>query len=88
MNFYEDCYIDKNIIKRTFKPMPDVDCPWHRDLEDRIIEVLSSGKGWKFQVDNELPVVLKNKMILNIPKKVFHRLIMGEEELILKIILN
>jgi len=60
----------------------DVVEEWHRDREDRIVEVIEN-TDWLFQMDNELPILLKEK--LYIPKENYHRVIMGKGKLIVKI---
>lgn len=60
----------------------DVVEEWHRDREDRIVEVIEN-TDWLFQMDNELPILLKEK--LYIPKESYHRVIMGKGKLIVKI---
>jgi hypothetical protein len=57
---------------------------WHRDKKDRVVEVVS-GKGWKFQLDNHLPLELKEGMVLQIPKETFHRIGKGDTKLVIKI---
>jgi hypothetical protein len=57
---------------------------WHRDKNNRIVEVIS-GKGWKFQMDNHLPIELKEGMQLEIPKETFHRIGKGNTKLVIKI---
>jgi quercetin dioxygenase-like cupin family protein len=57
---------------------------WHRDKNNRIVEVIS-GKGWKFQMDNNLPIELKEGMKLEIPKETFHRIGKGDTKLVIKI---
>jgi hypothetical protein len=58
---------------------------WHRDREDRIIE--SIGKtDWLIQIDNELPKEINEKIF--IPMGVYHRLIKGTNNLIIKLIKN
>jgi hypothetical protein len=57
---------------------------WHRDTNDRMVEVLS-GNGWKFQMDNRLPIELKEGMELQIPKETFHRIGKGNTKLVIKI---
>ena len=50
-------YDNKNI--RTFsEEVNELDLIWHRDREDRRI-VVESGKGWKLQKDNQLPIVME-----------------------------
>ena len=43
------------------------------------------GKGWQFQRDNELPLVLKEGVNIFIPKGQIHRVIKGSTDLKLKI---
>ena len=57
---------------------------WHRDPEDREVTILES-KGWKFQMDNSLPIELFEGRKIFIPKDTFHRVIKGEGNLKLKI---
>jgi quercetin dioxygenase-like cupin family protein len=62
---------------RTFFPeIDDAEYVWHRDAEDREIEVLE-GEGWRFQVDKCLPWLLKKGMVFDIPEGEYHRLIRG-----------
>lgn len=55
---------------------------WHKDKEDRIVEVLQNSN-WMFQMDNELPKLLKDKLF--IPKETYHRVIKGDGDLVVKI---
>lgn len=57
---------------------------WHRDENDRIVKVIKSN-GWKFQIDNQLPITLKEGSTFKIPSGVFHRVIKGGGDLIIKI---
>ena len=81
-------YTDENISGykiRTFdKDVPDKELIWHRDQNDRMVEVLG-GDGWKFQFDNELPIDLKTGNILYIKKDRIHRVIKGNSNLTIKI---
>lgn len=72
-----------NIIIRTFKKdINPYELKWHMDAEDRLIEVLKNDS-WEFQFDNELPFILKENIYIK--KNIWHRLIKGNDELILKI---
>ena len=55
---------------------------WHRDKEDRIVEVIEN-IDWLYQSDNQLPVLLDQKIF--IPKETYHRVIKGNGKLIVKI---
>jgi len=58
---------------------------WHRDDEDRVVKVLEVGKGWKFQYDNELPFKLKPNLEIFIARHEWHRVIKGNDKLLIKI---
>ena len=60
------------------------DLVWHRDKETRVIEVMESG-GWQFQTDNNPPIKLEKGMKYTIPKMVYHRLIKGQFDLVLRL---
>jgi hypothetical protein len=73
----EDFYI------RTFSSdVDETELVWHRDKEDRIVEVVENN-GWMFQYDNEIPKTLKENIF--IPKNTYHRIIKGNGDLVLKI---
>lgn len=62
---------------RIFDPHAhDAEYVWHRDFEDREIEVLE-GEGWQFQLEKCLPWLLKKGMVFDIKKFEYHRLIKG-----------
>ena len=77
MNPYIEHEIDDNVVIRTFKDSTDSeDFMWHRDMEDREIEILE-GEGWQFQLQKCLPWLLKKGMVFDIKKEEYHRLIKG-----------
>lgn len=53
---------------------------WHRDREDRLVEVID-GEGWQLQFDDELPFNLEKGMSVIIPEGVYHRVIKGSGNL-------
>ena len=57
---------------------------WHRDREDRLIEVID-GSDWEIQFDNELPKKLTPGTQIIIPEGVYHRVIKGSSELKIKV---
>ena len=78
---YIEKKIDENTFLREFSVnIKDKDLEWHRDAEDREIEVMS-GKNWKFQYDNCLPVIIKSGDKINIKKNEWHRIIKGDTNL-------
>jgi hypothetical protein len=60
------------------------DLIWHRDLKDRSLHVLE-GNGWKLQRDNEEPMDLLEGHSYSIDKMEYHRVIKGEEDLVVRI---
>lgn len=55
---------------------------WHRDREDRIVEVVEN-TDWLLQMDNELPQLLQGKYYIK--KESYHRVISGTGKLIVKL---
>ena len=86
MNYpFTEQNISKETLVRLFESsVAESDLIWHRDRQDRIVEVLS-GKGWKLQLDNKLPIELYEGHYVYIPAGVFHRLILGDTDLKLQI---
>jgi len=77
--FHQEIIGNKKI--RTFSP--DVDSEelkWHRDRENRLVEVLE-GNNWYLQMDDELPKRLTVGEKYYIPIGVYHRVIKGDGEL-------
>jgi hypothetical protein len=83
---YVDTKIDDCSWIRTFDPQvaENDEYVWHRDYEDRIVEVLE-GCNWKFQFDNQLPFLINKGDVLHIQKMIYHRIIPSEEKLTIKI---
>lgn len=76
--------IKDNYYIRTFNKDVNIeDLEWHRDREDRLIECVGE-TNWQFQIDNELPICFDKPIFIK--AEVYHRLIKGDGELILKII--
>jgi len=85
MTPYTDIEItDKYIIREFDENIDPIELMWHRDLEDRTVEVLE-GNGWYFQRDNELPLELKEEVNIFIPALEWHRVIKGDDILKIKI---
>jgi hypothetical protein len=81
---YINIEVTNNHIIREFNETIDpIELMWHRDNEDRIVEVLES-TDWLMQLDDSLPIIL-NKPIF-IPKHMYHRVIKGTGNLLVKII--
>jgi hypothetical protein len=73
---------DKYIIREFNENIDPIELLWHRDDEDRTVEILGE-TNWGVQLDNELPTSL-NKSIF-IPRHHWHRVIKGDGNLKLKI---
>jgi len=75
---------DKYIVREFDQNIDPIELMWHRDLEDRTVEVLE-GEGWQFQRDNKLPVELKEGVRIFIPALEWHRIIKGNTTFKIKI---
>lgn len=84
MNPYTENKQDGYIIREFDSNIPNEELVWHRDKKDRVVEVIE-GSGWRFQMDNRLPIELKEGMILEIPKETYHRIGKGNTKLVIKI---
>jgi hypothetical protein len=83
MTPYTDIEVTDTYIIREFNENIDpIELMWHRDNEDRTLEIVGE-TNWKIQLDNKLPILLKNHIF--IPKHEFHRVIKGTGTLKLKI---
>ena len=80
---YTDVEITDDYIIREFGDNIDpIELMWHRDDEDRIVEIIGN-TDWKLQLDNSLPTSLQERIF--IPKHEWHRVIKGTKTLKLKI---
>ena len=80
---YTDVEITDDYIIREFGDNIDpIELMWHRDDEDRTIEIIGN-TDWKLQLDNSLPTSLQARIF--IPKHEWHRVIKGTKTLKLKI---
>lgn len=73
---------EKQVIRTFSQDTVDEEFKWHRDAEDRLVEILEP-TDWQFQFDNKFPQKLEGT--LNIPKGVYHRVIKGTGDLKVKI---
>ena len=76
---------DREFIIREFSHETDSsELVWHRDMKTRTVHVLS-GKGWKLQKDDELPIELEVGKDYYILKMQYHRILKGENPLVVRI---
>ena len=85
MDFPFEQIVKGNILVRTFDLSVDSDeLKWHQDLKDRKVTVIK-GNGWLFQMENELPIKLEDAKQIFIPKLAWHRVLKGNDRLIVEI---
>ena len=83
---YNDIETGSDYVIREFdKNIDPIELLWHRDNEDRLVEVVNSGAGWKIQLDDNLPVSLEPGVSIFILRHQWHRVIKGEGKLVIKI---
>mgnify|MGYP003131372090 CR=1 FL=1 len=83
MKPYIDLEVTDDYIIREFSENIDpIELMWHRDNEDRIIEIIGE-TDWKIQLDNQLPTSINDRIF--IPRHLWHRVIKGNKTLKLKI---
>ena len=82
---YTDVIVDNHTKYRLFKDtIEDGELLWHHDKRDRTIRIFN-GKDWKLQFDDQLPFVLEEGTDYQIPNHIYHRLIKGKGDLIIRI---
>lgn len=78
--------IEEGVKYRMFKSNVETDeLKWHFDKKDREVTILESN-GWEFQLDNEIPIILKEGDTIFIPKGKYHRVLKGNGDLKIKIL--
>jgi hypothetical protein len=83
MNFpFEENKTEGVYIRKFSNVVDESELVWHRDKEDRIVESIGD-TDWMIQLDNQLPISLTDRVY--IPKEIYHRVIKGSGELIVKI---
>ena len=83
---YTDLEVTEQYIIREFNENIDpIELLWHRDDEDRIIEIIGE-TDWSIQLDNSLPTSLNQRIF--IPRHMWHRTIKGTGPLKVKIHLD
>ena len=69
-------------IRKFSEHVDEMELVWHRDKEDRVVESVGD-TDWMIQLDNGLPKTLNESVY--IPKGVYHRVIKGSKDLIVRI---
>ena len=82
---FVDVDVNENKFIRTFEEdVPEEELVWHRDRTNRRIHILG-GQGWQLQFDDKLPEELMIGRDYYIQKMTYHRVIKGENDLIIRI---
>jgi len=82
---YSQLKISENVMVRIFESsVHDDELEWHMDRRDRHVRVLE-GNGWKLQLENGMPFPLRAGETYFIPKKSWHRVIKGKDDLMIEI---
>jgi len=84
MNPYTEDKQDGYIIREFDSNISNEELVWHRDKNNRVVEIIE-GSGWRLQMDNKLPIELKEGMVIEIPKETYHRIGRGNTKLVIKI---
>ena len=77
---YDETISEGKKVRLFTESIDNHELKWHRDREDRLVEVIE-GEGWQLQFDDELPFNLEKGMSLIIPEGVYHRVIKGSGNL-------
>lgn len=80
--FQEQQVSQKDFIRKFSQDTDSGEFTWHRDREDRIVEATHE-TDWLVQIDNQLPQSLNSEIF--IPKGVYHRVIKGTGDLVIKV---
>ncbi len=76
---------DSYIIREFSENIDPIELLWHRDDEDRTIEIVGK-TDWMLQLDNKLPTSLNERIFIK--RHEWHRVIKGQGKLKLKIYKN
>lgn len=83
---YRDLETGPGYVIREFdQDIGTIELLWHRDDEQRLIEVLECGPGWQLQMEDALPWDLEPNTSIFILRHQWHRVIKGQGKLLLKI---
>lgn len=83
---YSQKNLNNGVFLRTFsKDVLSEELIWHRDKNDRIVEVLN-GENWEIQFENQLPQSLRSGREYVIPAYTYHRIKRGTTDLTVRIL--
>ena len=82
--FLERKLTDGRVVRMLSESTDDAELGWHRDREDRVVEVIAAN-GWSFQRDDEFPVLMQEGDVIGIPALEWHRVIRGSGPLVVAV---
>jgi hypothetical protein len=86
MHPYTDLEVtDKYIIREFGENIDPIELMWHRDDEDRTIEIIGE-TDWAIQLEDSLPTSLNERIFIK--RHEWHRVVKGTDKLTLKIHLD
>ena len=77
-------YTQEGDIRTLYREAKEEDFVWHRDKADRKVTVLE-GQGWQLQYNGSLPIELIEGKEYFIPSMMYHRVIPGANNLLIRI---
>jgi len=72
------------IIREFSEDVNEEELVWHRDKRARKVTSLTAN-GWKYQLDDCLPHEFKEGIEITIPRMMYHRVIKGHGNLVVRI---
>lgn len=81
---YKEQLIEGYNIRTFSANLTENELKWHWDEENRIV-VCEHDTDWMIQLDNELPQKISKGEKIYIPEGVYHRLIKGKNDIVLKV---
>lgn len=81
---YKQSIIDSKIIREFAADINEQELVWHRDRNTRSVRVLQ-GINWQLQLENQMPQLLETNKTYVIPAMTFHRLLLGQDQLVVEI---
>ena len=81
---YSEQIKDGFYIRKFDSKLSEFELKWHWDEEDRVI-ICENDTDWQFQMDNDLPFVIKKNTPIFVNEGQYHRLIKGTGDLTVKI---
>ena len=69
-------------VRGFSRDIDEDDLVWHRDREDRLLQIVGEMSDWQIQLENQLPQNIDGVFI---PKETYHRLIKGSGSVIIEV---